>query len=189
MSLRRLIKQLFSSRAEHRSESEEQRYDNVRIVKVADGTVIEGHDAVKAHFERESKMQEEHGSSIIFQVFRLNLQASSLEEFQSEQLAEIKVDGEFVAGSDTVAAVKGKLRPILEEKARAWQAQGEQPDLQIEQEDHITLFFNGHPMQDDRLFYADHFMLLPAWVQVHLHSCEFGQVAKRAAELRNVARR
>ena len=132
---------------------------------------------------------EEHGSSIIFQVFRLNLQASSLEEFQSEQLAEIKVDGEFVAGSDTVAAVKGKLRPILEEKARAWQAQGEQPDLQIEQEDHITLFFNGHPMQDDRLFYADHFMLLPAWVQVHLHSCEFEQVAKRAAELRNVARR
>jgi hypothetical protein len=106
MTLKHLLRRL--SGAQRRSDDdEEQRYDNVEVISMADGTVIKGHDVVKAHFEREQEIA-----------------------------------------------------------------------------DRITLFFNGRPMQDDRLFYADHFMLLPAWVQVHLHGCEFEEVMELAAKLR-----
>jgi hypothetical protein len=81
------------------------------------------------------------------------------------------VDGEFVSGSDTVAAVKEKVRRLIAERARPGQEAGAQPDLGIDEADRISFGFAGRQMQDDRLFYADHFMLLPAWVQVFLHRC------------------
>ena len=175
MSLWRFIGQLFSTGSGRRPQEEEPRYDNVEIKNIADGTIIRGHDAVKAYFEREQAMYEAYGSYIIFQVRRINLQADTIKKMQGEPLAEIKVDGAFVSGNDTVAAVKSKVRPLLEAR----------PDLHIEPEDRITLFLDGHPMQDDTLFYTDNYIMLPAWVQVSLHSCEFGKVAERAAELMN----
>ena len=187
MSLRRFIDQLFTTGFGRRHQEKEQRYDNVEIRNVVDGTIIKGHDAVKAHFEQEKAMYEAYGSSIFFQVYRINLQADTIEGFQSEMLAEIKVEGEFVSGKDTVAAVKDKVRLMLEEKGQVRHANGAQPGFHIEPEDRITLFFNGYPMQDNKLFYADHFILLPAWAQVFLHSCEFREVAERAAELRNAS--
>ena len=188
MSLRRFIGRLFTTGFGRRHQTKEQRYDNVEIRSVVDGTTIKGHDAVTAYFEQEEAMYEAYGSSIIFQVYRIDLQADTIEELQGEMLAEIKVDGEFVSGNDTAAVVKGRVRLLLEEKVQTWCENGAQPDFHIEPEDSITLFFNGHPMRDDRLFYADHFILLPAWVQVFLHSCEFRKVAERAAELRNAGR-
>lgn len=149
----------------------------------ADGTTIEGHDAVKAHFDKEMEMLDEHGSSIIFQVYRINLRAKTLEELQGEKLAEMKVDGEFVSGTDTVAAVKRKVRPLLDGTSPSGREAGAQPNLNIGDADRVTLFFDGRPMQDDNKFYADHFMLLPAWVQVFLHDCEFEEVAELARKL------
>jgi hypothetical protein len=185
MSLRRFIGQLFSIGSRHRPQEEERRYDNVQIMNVVDGTTIKGHDAVKAYFEQEKALYEAHGSSIIFQVYRLNMQAHTLEELQGRQLAEIKVDSEFVSGNDTVAAVKGKVRSLLERKA--WlQREGEaQSDMTIEEADRITLYFSGHPMQDDTAFYADNFVMLPAWVQVLLHRCEFKEVVQLMDRLRD----
>jgi hypothetical protein len=188
MSLRRLIHQLFSIGSGRHPDSKEKRYDDVQIVNPTDGTVIKGHDAVKAHFEREKQMYETHGSSIILQVYRMNLRANTVKELQGEKLAEIKVDGGFVSVSDTVAAVKTKVRPLLEKEARLSRERGAQPDFHIEQADHITLFFDGRPMRDDTLFYADNFIMLPAWVQVFLHGCEYGKVAELAAKLRNHGR-
>lgn len=97
------------------------------------------------------------------------------------------MSSDFVSGTDIVAEVKSKVRPLIDERARSGSVQGT-PFLQIDQEDHITLIFDGRPMQDNRLFYADHFMMLPAWVQVFIHRCEFQQVAERAAELMNTGR-
>jgi hypothetical protein len=129
--------------------------------------------------------QSSDGSSIIFQVYRVNLGAKTVKELQGEKLAEIEADGGFVSGSDTVAAVKAKVRPLLEEEARLAHQRGPQPGFHIEQADHITLLLNGRPTQDDTLFYADKFIVLPVWVQVLLHGCEFGEVVELAAELRN----
>ncbi len=187
MSLSRFLSRLFSSKTGRRPREEEPRYDNVQIKNVADGTTIEGHDAVKAYFEREKALHDTYGSSIIFQVYRIDLQADSLQNLQGEKLVEIKVDGDFVSGNDTVAAVKSKVRPLIEQQAQAEREQGASSGLRIEPDDRITLIFNGHPMQDDKLFYADHFMMLPAWVQVFLHACEFAEVAGRAAELKTEA--
>jgi hypothetical protein len=178
MSLKQLLRRLPG--AQRRSDDEAQRYDNVRIVSMADGSVITGHDAVQAHFQREQEMLDAYGPNIIFHVHRINLQAGAIDELLGEQLAEITVPGDFVSGTDTVAEVKARLRPLLEEQ----QKEGAPAELALGEGDQWTLFFNGRPMQDEKLFYAEHFMLLPAWVQVHLHGCAFEEVMQLAAELR-----
>ncbi len=130
-------------------------YDNVRVVNLHDGTTVEGHEGVEAYFEQEKALVDEHGATITFQLFRLDLQATTFDEFQSGKLAEHRVDGDWISGEDTVAMVKDKIRPLVSGKAKA----GER----------ITFYFANKPMDDDALFYADHFMMLPVWVQVLLH--------------------
>jgi pentose-5-phosphate-3-epimerase len=66
--------------------------------------------------------------------------------------------------------VKNRLRPILGDKAAATEC--------------ITLYFNHHLMEDNALFYADHFMMLPVWVQILLHSGENADVPKAIERLR-----
>lgn len=154
----------------------EQRYDNVEIT-FPDGTTIKGHDAVKAHFEREEKLLAEHGAAIIFQVYRINMGAKTLRDLAGEKLAEFKVTGEFVSGTDTVLAVKSKMRLLFDGTAQSGY-------LNLGEADQVTLFFDGRLMQDNKLFYADHFVLLPAWVQVYLHACELEEVANLERQLR-----
>ena len=156
---------------------EEQRYDNVQIINIVDGTIIEGHDAVKMQFERERKMLAEHGASIIFQVYRLDLQADTLKEFQGKKLAEIKVDGNFVSEVDTVVAVKDKVRSLLKEKALV--------ALTVERADHLTFYLNGHPMKDNTAFYTENPIMLPVWIQVLLHHCESEEAVQLINKLRN----
>jgi hypothetical protein len=117
-------------------------------------------------------MLAEHGASIIFQVYRLNLQAATLEALQGQKLAEIKVDGSFVSGTDTVAVVKDKVRSLLKEKAGK-RNNGQAPvALAIEAADRLTLYLSGRPLQDDTAFYDDNYIMLPVWIQVLLHHCE-----------------
>lgn len=183
MSLWRFIRRLFSTGSGRPSGGKEPRYDHVQIKNVADGTTIEGHDAVKAYFEREEALLQAHGFSIFFQVYRVNLQARAIQDLQGEMLAEIKVDGEFVSGNDTVAAVKDRVRSLLEEKAHSQHESEASSNLAIEDADRITLLFNRRPMRDDTACYADNFVMLPAWVQVLLHRCEFEEVARLVAKL------
>ena len=154
------------------SQKKGRRFDNLRIMNIVEGKMIEGHDTVKMHVEREQKMLAEYGTSIIFQVYRLNLQADTLVKFQGKKLAEIKLDGNFVSGTDTVALVKDKVRSLLKEKAGI-RDNGQTPvALTIEAADRLTLYFNGRPLSDDTVFYAGNYIMLPAWIQVLLHRCE-----------------
>lgn len=154
------------------SQKEERRFDNVWITNIVDGTIIEGHDAVKMQLEREQKMLDEHGASIIFQVYRLDLRADTLEKLQGKKIEEIKVDSNFVSEADTVAVVKDKVRSLLKERARM-RINGQAPiTLAIEAVDRLTLYLSGRPLQDDTAFYADNPIMLPVWIQVLLHNCE-----------------
>jgi hypothetical protein len=159
--------------------SSERRYDQVRVINPIDGTVINGHDAVKAHFEKEQNLLNEHGASIIFQVFRINTTAKTLDELQGDKLAEIKLDGNFVSGNDSVSAVKDKLQPVLQQ----------QGNISINEEESITLLLNGRSMQDTSLFYADNFISLPVWVQIFIHQGSFAQVISRADEIKRDTQR
>jgi hypothetical protein len=159
------------------SRDAEPRYDGVRIIKVADGTAIEGHDAVKAHFDEEQKLLDEHGMSIMFQVYRIDLGAKTLADLQGPRLAEFKVPGDFVFGTDTVAVVKKKLRALIEESPR------KMGGLHIGEGEQMSFSFGGRRMLDDKLFYADHFMVLPVWVQVLLHACDHDELMAIAGKL------
>ena len=164
-------------------QKEERRYDNVRIVNSSDGTVVEGHDAVRKQLEREQNMLDEYGASIIFQVYRLNLQADTLEKLQGKKLAEIKVNGSFVSGTDTVAVVKEKVGSLLREKAGT-QNNGQTPlVLSIEAADRLTLYLNGLPLPDNSNFYADNSIMLPVWIQVLLHRCESDKAVQFISKL------
>jgi hypothetical protein len=157
---------------------EERRYDDVRVTNIVDGTIIEGHDAVKMQLEREREMLAEHGASIIFQVYRLDLQADTLEKLQGKKLAEIKVDSNLVSEDDTVAMVKDKVRSLLKEKAGVRNDDRASAVFGIEEADRFTLYFNGRPLQEDTAFYADNSIMLPAWIQVLLHHCESEEVVQ-----------
>ncbi len=77
MSFLELIRRLFSNASRQLSQRTDPRYDDVQIVNVVDGTTIKGHEAVKAHIEQEEKLHKEYGTILIFQVYRMNLQARS----------------------------------------------------------------------------------------------------------------
>jgi opacity protein-like surface antigen len=144
------------------------RYDNVQIINAFNGSTIEGHDAVKHYFEQEKELLDTYGPSIIFQVYRINMQADTMEELQGKRLAEIKVDGDFVSGDDTVSAVREKVHALLERGNESEEGVGF--NVTIENSEQMTFYFGGRPMRDDTLFYADNFVMLPAWVQVLLHN-------------------
>lgn len=152
---------------------------------MVDGTTIEGHDAVKDYCQKEEQLVNEHGSSIIFQIYRINLEADTLKDFQGPKLTEIKVDGEFVSGDDTVGAVKTKVLPLIDNAILTDCELEGQPDRKIRETDQVTFFFNYSPMQDAALFYADHFMILPAWVQVLFHDCKSEEFTTILAKFRN----
>lgn len=165
----------------------ERRFDNVRIVQ-PDGTTIEGHDAVKAHFDKEQELLDEHGSIITFQMYRINLEAKTIDDLQGERLAEIKVGGDFASGTDTVAEIKSRLRSLIEEKFRAGSETTAPPGLTFGERDRMSLSFDGRRMLDEKLFYADHFMLLPAWVQVLIHACSDDELLEIARKLNDLER-
>jgi len=117
---------------------------------------------------QEKELLDTYGPSIFFQVYRINMQASTMEELQGKRLAEIKVDGDFVSGDDTVSAVREKVHALLERGNESEEGAGF--NVTIENSEQITFYFGGRPMRDDTLFYADNFVMLPAWVQVLLHN-------------------
>jgi len=158
------------SQSKQKAKKQERHYDNVEIKNAVTGTVIKGHDAVKAYFEQEQKLVEEHGASLIFQIYRINLNANTIEEFHGQKVGEVKADGKFVSGSDTVAVVKEKLIDLLKKASNGEDAQSK---LIIYDNDRITLSFGRRMMRDNTLFYAENFVMLPAWVQVLVHRCEF----------------
>lgn len=153
-------------------EETEPRFDQVHIVSLGDGKKIEGHDAVKEFFEKEDKLCRDHGPTLNFQLYRMNLQAHSINELQGQKLSEIKVHGNFVSGEDTVGAVKNMIRLRLRENTDEHYTQETKDGLSLADGDHLTFYFNYRPMKDDALFYVDHFIMLPAWIQVLIHRCE-----------------
>src|SRR5665647_490498 len=115
------------------------RYDNVHITNLADGTTIEGHEAVEAHFKREQDLLERHGETITFQLYRANLAGSTRAEMQGERLAELRIAGGQISGTDTVTAVKQRTLPtLLGDRAVA---------------SYVTFVFGGRVMREDALFY------------------------------------
>lgn len=100
--------------------------------------------------------------TITFQLYRANLAGHTRAEVQGARLAELRIEGGEVSGDDTVAAVKQRILPaLLGDHAPA---------------ERVTFLLGGRAMSDDRLFYGDHPMMLPAWVQVVLSDVPFDDV-------------
>ena len=78
------------------------------------------------------------------------------EEWQGKNILEINASSDIAGGSDTVKSVIDKLRPVI----------GGSPDMQITEKDNMTLFVSGRIMQENLLFFADHYICLPCWIQV-----------------------
>lgn len=101
-------------------------------------------------------------TAFIFQVYRANLKANSLEEFQGERLIEWSEGPDFISQEDTIALVKDRLQDVLQ-----WNI----PDINFNKKENITLILGGRPLKEDSFFYANHFILLPTWIQILIHQC------------------
>jgi hypothetical protein len=175
MSLRRLFDRFFGPFFGGLFTRREHAFDKIQIVDAVTDAKTEGRKAVAAYFKQEKELYEAHGASITFQVYRIDIDAPTIEGFQGERLDEIKIDSGFVSGADTVAMVKQKLRTMLVENGRL--------HAHTDKVDQFTLWFAGRAMQDDKLFYADHYVLLPTWVQLLLHGCSSERFVERLADL------
>lgn len=111
--------------------------------------------------------------SITFQLYRANLDATTVKEMEGTRLAELELSSGEVSGTDTVADVKRIVLPRLAQHLRA--------------DDSVTLVVSRNEMADDSLFYADNYLLLPAWIQIVLHPGTWADV--QAAFARVAARR
>ena len=109
--------------------------------------------------------------SLTFQVFRFDAASS-----QAPKIAEVAVPAGFVTGGETVAQVERKLRPRVSLELANAEAR---PGSELREDDQLSLFFSGRPMAPERLFYADHFILLPAWVQVVVHRPEEAEALRK----------
>lgn len=146
-------------------DDDEPRYDHITIKNAVDGTEITGHEAVKEYFEKEAELVRAHGNFVYFQFYRATSGAASLEEFQGERLVELPVDPGHISGDHTVEDV----RRMLVELDPTWQTPSGTEAPVFEPDDALMLFFDGYGMRPDRLFFADHYMMLPSWVQVLVH--------------------
>ena len=79
---------------------------------------------------------------------------------------------------------KKRLRSLIEGESRSESAVG----LGIGETERLSFSFDHRWMMDDKLFYADHFVLLPTWVQVVLHDCDHEELMELARKLRDAGR-
>src|SRR5512138_608567 len=103
-----------------------------------------------------------HGSTVTFQVYRANLRATNLTDLQGPRLVELTIDGAEISGHDTVAAVKERVVPEL--------------DGIVQPTENVTFVLDRRPMEDDAPFFADHFIMLPVWIQIVIHEGSYDEV-------------
>jgi hypothetical protein len=118
--------------------------------------------------DAEDELLEKHGMTINFQLYRADHTKPTRAAMQGERLAELTIEGAEVTGLETVADVKERILPRLLGNRTA---------------PHLTFVISGREMEDTRLFYADHFILLPCWVQVVLSDVPFADVIARMRQL------
>ena len=105
-----------------------------------------------------AELTKQYGSTLNFQIYRLSPEGTTVDAYQGPRLADVSTPSGWVSGGDTVAEVAERLREALGSRVR----DGER----------VTFWFNGRRMKVDGLFYADHYMMLPVFVQVLLHTGE-----------------
>eukprot|EP01006_Ploeotia_vitrea_P017660 TRINITY_DN48887_c0_g1_i1.p1 TRINITY_DN48887_c0_g1~~TRINITY_DN48887_c0_g1_i1.p1 ORF type:complete len:160 (+),score=11.70 TRINITY_DN48887_c0_g1_i1:124-603(+) len=140
------------------------------VYNIATGELLTG-EAAQQWLEKERLLQEEHGDSLIFHVYRANLTADNRKDLQGPRLLELKVAGGEVSGDETVQQVTDKLRESIS------------AELEVTDDDNILLFLDSKPMRPESLFYADHPLALPCWIQVLLYRCSLEEYAEICSKL------
>eukprot|EP00455_Lapot_gusevi_P011317 TRINITY_DN15210_c0_g1_i1.p1 TRINITY_DN15210_c0_g1~~TRINITY_DN15210_c0_g1_i1.p1 ORF type:complete len:125 (+),score=38.97 TRINITY_DN15210_c0_g1_i1:105-479(+) len=109
-------------------------------------------------------------NKITFQVYRLNFEGRSLAEFQGPRLHEFSdLAPDAISGDDTVADVQAMVFSLHPEILQAGET--------------ASFYFAARPMDPNNLFYADHFMSLPSWVQILVHNRDTAAVVAKIQEL------
>jgi len=120
--------------------------------------------------EQEQNLEQNYGTGLIFQFHRINLDAKEADELEGKMLFEVKVEGDDMPGNDPVSQVKKQLL-------------GKMPPGTLKEGEQLTWRFGRVVMEDKSLFFSDHFMSLPAWIQVYIHTGSFGDVQEVAKKL------
>lgn len=98
---------------------------------------------IKQWLRNESQLEQDFGENIIFQVFTN----------QNTKISEIRMPPEFVNGSDKVKDVISKLKPKF---------------LKLEPNLTTIRLSCGNIMEEEKLFFADHYLCLPCFIRVFI---------------------
>jgi len=138
---------------DHKDES------GITVMNMSTGAISSGKEAFAKWLESEKNLEDEYGQNVIFQIFRMNMEATNAKDFQGPKLAVIKVGHKHISGTDTVNDVKKLLTPIIGGSG-----------INFKKTEQFKLFLNSRPMNDNAKFY-DHGLLLPCFIQVAIYDC------------------
>ena len=144
----------------------------ITVTNMSTGEVLSGKQAIERWLDIEKDLEDKYGPNVIFTVFRMNMNAQNVNDFQGPKLAEIKVGQKHMSGKDTVSDVKRLLTPIIGGSG-----------INFKQGEQFKLFLNGRVMNDNGLFFSDHFLCLPCWIQVAIYDCTWEQYLEKCKKL------
>jgi hypothetical protein len=113
--------------------------------------------SVNQWLDQEKQLEQKHGSNIIFEIRRMTVDLETEDVHLGPKIGTVLLagDGGGLTGTHTVQNVMDKVRKMIEAQ-----------ELLIFKDDHIVFMLNGKVMHPETLFFADHYLLLPCWIQV-----------------------
>lgn len=92
------------------------------------------------------QLQREFGQNVTFQIYK-----------DSRQIHSIIIPGKSIRGKDTTSDVCAMLRSMIASAG-----------TKLKPSDALLLTIDGSAMDPKSLFYADHYLMLPCWITVHV---------------------
>lgn len=117
---------------------------------------VSGNLTCEEFLESEKRLEEKYGHNVICQIYRVKPSFDIKKHSLPPRMTTIPINGDHIAGTDTVKDVKKLIQQLLTAL---------KIDVNIPVRN-MTCCVNGKVMQEDALFYADHRLMLPCWIQV-----------------------
>lgn len=113
--------------------------------------------SVKQWLKQEKDLEQKYGSNIIFHIHPMTVDLNTEKVQLGPKMGVVLLAGKggSVTGTHTVQKVMDLVRKMMEAQ-----------EIPILRDEQICFMLNGSPMHPDTLFFADHRIQLPCWVQV-----------------------
>ncbi|CAD7964675.1 unnamed protein product [Amoebophrya sp. A120] len=156
-------------------------FDQVNLINHATGQIIaQGDDEVREWIDKEKALRKKWGDHVFFNVFRMNVHASSRSQVQ-QRLTPTKPN--FASGApkdakDKIVVPAEKIEPnttVSKVKKMLREQWFPQQGIRVENNERLT-FYVEFIMEDQQYFWEDYPMVLPVFVTVWVHAMPLSEL-------------